>query len=100
LSGGPRRGLARAVPLLACAGLAACQTPAPPTQAEIVREQLAQILSAQVPGCDTVSLYKRRERFDYLVQCASGQAYRLRLGADGKVQVTQATLRRPGRHGG
>ena len=87
----PRPALTRAAPLLAGVWLTACQAPMPPTQTEIVRGQLAEILSAQVPGCDTVSLYRRHDRFDYLVHCASGQAYRVRLGTDGRVRVTQAT---------
>lgn len=91
-----RRGVGwtRLAPLLASGALVACQTPPPtspsPTQAEIVREQLANILVAQVPDCGTVSLYNRRERFDYLVQCDSGRAYRVRLGAAGQVLVTPA----------
>jgi hypothetical protein len=76
-------------------GLAACQTPPPPpppppppSHAEIVRSELAQILAAQHPSCGAVRLYSRRDRLDYRVECASGQAYRVRVGADGRVLIT------------
>jgi hypothetical protein len=70
--------------------LAACQTPPPPppTHAQIVREQLTQILATQQPACGTVRLYSRRDRLDYRVECASGQAYRLRVSGDGRVRIT------------
>lgn len=70
--------------------LAACQTPPapPPPHAQIVREHLTQMLAAQQPPCGAVRLYSRRDRLDYRVECASGQAYRVRVSGDGRVLIT------------
>ena len=71
--------------------LVACQTPPappPPSHAEIVRSELAQLLTADHPSCGAVRLYSRRDRLDYRVECASGQVYRVRVSADGRVLVT------------
>jgi hypothetical protein len=74
--------------LLPC-GLAACQTaPPPPPHAEIVRSELTQILASQHPSCGAVRLHSRRDRLDYRVECASGQVYRVRVSADGRVLIT------------
>ena len=72
--------------LLPCA-LAACQTP-PPPHAEIVRSELTLILASQHPSCGAVRLHSRRDRLDYRVECASGQVYRVRVSADGRVLIT------------
>jgi hypothetical protein len=73
--------------------LAACQTaldspppPAPP-HAELVRQQLAELLAADAPDCGVVRQYLRRDRLEYHVECASGQAYRVRVDAEGRVQI-------------
>jgi hypothetical protein len=76
--------------LLPCL-LAGCQTlpPAPPpTHAEIVRGELSQLLASDHPSCGAVQLYSRHDRLDYRVECASGQVYRVRVSADGRVRVT------------
>lgn len=74
--------------------LAACQTPPPapppPTHAEIVRGELSQLLADQ-PSCGTVRRYSRRGKLDYRVDCDSGQVYRVRVSADGRVLVTTYT---------
>jgi hypothetical protein len=70
--------------------LAACQTPPapPPTHAQIVRDHLTQILATHDPACAAVRVYSRRDRLDYRVECASGQAYRVRVSGDGRVLIT------------
>jgi hypothetical protein len=68
-------------------GLAACQTPPPPTHAELVRSQLAELVAAQQQRCGAVQEYTRHDRLDYRVECASGQVYRVRVRADGRVTV-------------
>jgi hypothetical protein len=70
--------------------LVACQTPPtpPPSHAEIVRGELTQLLATDDPNCGVVRWVSRRGRLDYLVECASGQAYRARVGADGRVLIT------------
>lgn len=75
-----------AAALAAAALLAGCQTP--PSHEQLVREQLGEIVDAQVPDCGTVRVHLRRERLDYHVLCQSGQAYRVRVHADGRVTVT------------
>jgi hypothetical protein len=67
--------------------LAACQTP-PQTHAEIVREQLSNILDTQHPDCGAVRLYSRRDRLDYRVECSSGEVFRVRVSGDGHVLIT------------
>ncbi len=72
---------------MAAAGmLAGCQTP--PTQDQIVREQLGEIVAAQAPDCGAVRVHVRHQRLDYHVVCQSGAAYRVRVAADGRVWVT------------
>jgi hypothetical protein len=70
--------------------LSACQTPpsAPPTHAEIVRQQLSLLLASQHPSCGAVRLYSRRDRLDYRVECSSGEVYRVRVSGDGHVLIT------------
>ena len=72
--------------------LSGCQTPPPapppPTHAEIVRGELSQLLASDHPSCGAVQLYSRHGRLDYRVECASGQVYRVRVSADGRVLVT------------
>jgi hypothetical protein len=73
-------------------GLVACQAPpqasppAPP-HAELVRGELAQLVASQQPPCGAVLEYTRHGRLDYRVQCQSGQAYRVRVSADGHIEV-------------
>lgn len=71
--------------------LAGCQTPpAPPpepSQAEVVREHLAQLLADVAPACGAVRQYRREDRLDYRVECSSGQAFRVRVDADGRVRI-------------
>lgn len=83
-----------AVALLGLLALAGCQTPPPepppdPLQAQIVREHLAQLLAEQLPACGEVSQYRRQDRLDYRVECSSGQAFRVRVLADGRVLITR-----------
>jgi len=75
--------------------LVACQTPPPPSHAELVRSQLAELMSAQQPPCGAVLEYTRHDRLDYRVDCASGQVYRVRVRGDGRVEVTPYELARP-----
>jgi hypothetical protein len=70
---------------MAAGVLAGCQTP--PTQEQLVREQLGEIVDAQVPDCDAVRVHVRSQRLDYYVVCQSGAAYRVRVAADGRVRV-------------
>jgi len=92
--------------LLLCLG--ACQAPQeartqPPPQpppewvqqSELVRGHLAELVSAQVPPCGAVLQYTRHDRLDYRVDCASGQAYRVRVRGDGRVVVTPYDPPRP-----
>ena len=81
---------AAAALLLGGLALAGCQTPpaVAPNHAEIVREQLAQLLADQMPACGTVRQYRRQDRLDYRVECSSGQAFRVRVAADGRVLIT------------
>jgi hypothetical protein len=74
-----------AAALMAAGVLAGCQTP--PTQEQVVREQLGEIVAAQVPDCGAVRVHVRRQRLDYHVVCQSGAAYRVRVAADGRVCV-------------
>ena len=70
--------------------LAACQTPPPPptpTHAEIVRDQLAQLLATQYPTCGAVRLYSRGNQLDYRVECASGQVFRVSVSSSGRVLI-------------
>lgn len=73
-------------PLAAGLVLAACQTP--PSHEQLVDEQLDAIVDAQAPDCGTVRVHQRRQRLDYHVVCQSGAAYRVRVRADGRVEVT------------
>lgn len=72
-------------------GLLACQAPPPAPSAvphaELVRGELAQLVAAQQPPCGAVLEYTRHGRLDYRVACASGQVYRVRVSADGRVVV-------------
>jgi len=52
-----------------------------------MREQLAQVVGPQSPPCGAVLEYVRHGRLDYRVECASGQVFRVRVGADGRVVV-------------
>jgi hypothetical protein len=73
---------------LALWSLAACQGlvgPAP--HDDLMRTQLAQVVGKQTPPCDAVLEYSRHGRLDYRVECASGQVYRVRARADGRVEV-------------
>jgi len=83
-----------ALALLLAWALSACQTPppapVPPTHAEIVRGELSQLLADQ-PSCGAVRLYSRRGKLDYRVECDSGQVYRVRVSADGRVLITPYT---------
>lgn len=67
--------------------LAACATP-PPSHADFVRGELAELLTTDQPSCGVVRLYSRRGRLDYRVECASGQVFRVRVSADGHVLIT------------
>ncbi len=67
--------------------LAACATP-PPSHADIVRGELAEMLATDQPNCGLVRLYSRRGRLDYRVECTSGQVFRVRANADGHVLIT------------
>ncbi len=71
--------------LLALPGLVACQAPAPRPHDVLVREELALIVADQ--PCGVVNAYERRGRLHYRVICATGQAYRVRVSADGRVEV-------------
>lgn len=71
---------------LVAALLAGCQTP--PSQEQLVREQLTEIVAAQVGDCGVVRAHVREQRLDYHVVCQSGRAYRVRVMADGRVRVT------------
>jgi hypothetical protein len=53
-----------------------------------VRSELTLILASQHPSCGAVRLYSRRDRLDYRVECASGQVYRVRVSANGRVLIT------------
>lgn len=79
-----------AAAFVAAGVLAGCQTP--PTQEQIVREQLGEIVGAQAPDCGAVRVHLRRQRLDYHVVCQSGAAYRVRVDADGRVRVTPEPL--------
>jgi len=73
--------------------VAACQAPPqeppqPPPHAELVRGELAQLVASQQPPCGAVLEYTRHGRLDYRVACRSGQVYRVRVSADGRVEVT------------
>jgi hypothetical protein len=68
--------------------LAACATPPPPSHADFVRGELAELLATDQPSCGVVRLYSRRGRLDYRVECASGQVFRVRVSADGHVLIT------------
>ena len=70
--------------------LAACAAPPapPPSHADIVRSELAELLTTDQPSCGAVRLYSRRGRLDYRVECASGQVFRARVSADGRVSIT------------
>lgn len=72
--------------------VAACQAPAPtPTpHAALLRADFAALLADLQPPCGAVQEYTRHGRLDYRVVCASGQAYRVRVSADGYVRVTPA----------
>ena len=72
--------------LVAAGMLAGCQTP--PTQEQLVREQLGDIVATQAPDCGAVRVHVRHQRLDYHVVCQSGNAYRVRVQADGRVTVT------------
>ena len=68
--------------------LAACQVPAGPApHADLMRDQLAQVVGQQAPPCGAVLEYVRHGRLDYRVECASGQVFRVRVSADGRVVV-------------
>jgi hypothetical protein len=67
--------------------LAACQT-APPTHEQIVQYQMEEIVEAQAPQCVAVRSVQRDQRFDYRVACSSGEVFRVRVSADGRVRVT------------
>ena len=68
--------------------LAACQGTAGPTShADVMREHLAQVVGQQTPPCGAVLEFSRHGRLDYRVACASGQVYRVRVSADGRVVV-------------
>jgi hypothetical protein len=75
--------------------LAACQAPPqgpspaspPPPHAELVRVELDQLVASQQPPCGAVLEYTRHGRLDYRVACESGQVYRVRVSADGRVEV-------------
>jgi hypothetical protein len=56
-----------------------------------MRGELSQLLAADQPTCGAVLLYSRRGRLDYRVECSSGQVYRVRVSADGRVVVTPYT---------
>lgn len=78
---------------LALCALAGCQTAAPPPptpHAEVVRGELTHIVDAQPGPCGAVLTYRREHRLDYRVECQSGHAYRVRVGADGGVSVRPA----------
>ena len=79
-----------AAALMAAGALAGCQTP--PAHEQWVREQLGEIVDAQVPDCGAVRVHVRRQRLDYHVVCQSGAAYRVRVTADGRVRVTPEAL--------
>lgn len=73
--------------------LVACQAPPagqPPTHAQIVREQLSWILATQYPSCGAVQRFSRQDRFDYRVECASGDVFRVRVSGDGRVLIAPA----------
>jgi hypothetical protein len=73
---------------LALWALTACQAPAGPApHADLVRDQLAEVVGQQTPHCGAVLEYLRHGRRDYRVECASGQVYRVRVSADGRVVV-------------
>jgi len=76
---------------LALLTLAACQSPVQPAgpapHTDLVREQLAQVVGQQTPPCGAVLQFVRHDRLDYRVACASGNVYRVRVGADGRVVV-------------
>jgi len=68
--------------------LAACQSPSKTApHGNLMREQLAQVVGQQSPPCGAVLEYVRHGRLDYRVECASGQVFRVRVGADGRVVV-------------
>jgi len=74
--------------VLALGSLAACQGPAGPApHADVMREQLALVVGQQTPPCGAVLEFVRHGRRDYRVDCASGQVYRVRVNADGRVVV-------------
>ena len=73
---------------LALWSLAACQAPAGPApHADLMRDELAQVVGQQTPPCGAVLEYFRHGRLDYRVECASGHVYRVRVSADGRVVV-------------
>ena len=72
---------------LACVALAACES-TPLTHGAIVRSQLAQAVQAQSRRCDDVVAYAGDGLLDYRVKCEAGQVYRVRMGANGRIDVT------------
>jgi len=80
-------GLRRWLPLLALSCVAACQAPAPKPHDELVRDELALIVADPQTPCSLVDRYERRGRLHYRVVCASGQAYRVQVRPDGRVEV-------------
>ena len=79
------RGLRFCAAAVAAGMLGACQTP--PSQEQLVAEQLDAIVEAQAPECVAVRKYRRTQRLDYQVVCQSGSVYRVRVQPDGRVTV-------------
>ncbi len=74
------------LPLLA---VAACASgPPPASHDEIVRRELAGIITAKGVPCGKVLDYAFDDRLDYRVFCASGLVVRIQVTAEGQVEAT------------
>jgi len=74
--------------LLAAFLLASCgKNTELPVHDEIIRADLAEILALQGTSCGEVRSYEVDDRLDYLVECASGEVFRIHVNAEGHVNV-------------
>jgi len=72
--------------------LTACrEAEAPRTHDEIIRADFAEILELQGSPCGEVVKFEGNERLNYLVECKTGDRYRIHVNAEGHVKVQQQT---------
>ena len=57
------------------------------THEEIVKEDLAEILTLQGSPCGEVISYSLDKRLRYRVECKSGENYRIRVSSEGEIRV-------------